>query len=493
MRLYEPKAEVRLIKAIKRKEIIPDVPVSERYGDIVAINLTKHLSDTGGIRTSKSVREPAGGFSVTIADQPIKSADKGVMDTLYGMIEPMDLIEIRFCHDPFEYAEENEGYRPPIVMRGLVSSVTRNEAMSGGKPQRQVTISGQDFGKILQIIQIFYLDNSVVGDNILSEFAFFRKYAGMSQAKEKPAKEFVEDVVNGVINTYLQRFSALADGKSIGAAVVNKWTPNVTIKGVVSPYAVASFNNVSLYQMLQSLLDVGPFNEMFVEDLEDGIQLTIRPLPYLDAKGSPIQEERASAYIIDDEDIVASSLTRTDGGVANYYWVGNSRWSMMNNETAKRLGMDGPPDSFILFDYLNSQFKYYGIRKMEVESSLGPEGYSNFEAQTKEEKPEQTKSLSSWLVERRKLLADINKDNAIFEFGTLRIRGNEHIKAGMQLYISRGADIVTTCYVVKVDHDYSPFQGFFSTLTVERGTSFIERSKAEESHYYPEMDTRGVQ
>lgn len=492
MRLYEPKAEVRLVKAIKRKEIIPDVPVADRYGNFVAIDLTQYLSEAGGIRTSKSVREPAGGFSVTIADQPMRTESMEILDTLYALVEPMDLIEIRFCHDPFEYAEEDKGYKPPIVMRGLVSSVTRSEAMAGGRPQRQVTISGQDFGKILQIIQIFYLDNSVVGDNILSEFAFFRKYAGMNEAKIKPAKEFVDDVTTGVINKYLQRFSALANGKSVGAAVINKWTPNVTIKGVVSPYAAASFNNVSLYQMLHTLLDVGPFNEMFVEDLEDGVQLVVRPLPYLDAKGNPIQEERASAYIIDDEDIVAQSLTRTDGGVANYYWVSNSRWALMNNEDARRLAMEGAPDSFILFDYLNSQFAYYGIRKMEVESSLGPEDYSNFEAQTKSDQPKQVKSLGTWLEARRKLLADINKDNVIFEFGTLRIRGNEHIKAGMQLYVSRGNDVVWTCYVVKVDHDYNTFQGFFSTLTVERGTSFIERSKAEESLYYAEIDAGGV-
>lgn len=488
MRLYEPKIEVRLIKAFQRKEIVSEVPVASRYGDLKALDLTDWLGESGVVRTSKSVREPAGGFTITLPDE----AYIWPQDTVYALVEPMDLVEIRFCHDPVDYAKPDEGYRPPIVMRGLVSSVTRNEVMSGGKPQRSVTITGQDFGKILQIIQIFYLNNSVVGDNILSELAFFQKYAGENSAKVKTGKEFVTDVLDGVINAYLKRFTSLANGESVGAKVINEWSSNVSIDGVVSPYSVASFNNTSLYQMLQTLLDVGPFNELYVEDLQDGVQLTVRPAPFLDVEGKPIQGVAAETVYLPDTDVVSVSVSRTDAGVANYYWVSNSRWTMMSNEDAKRLASVGEAGSFILFDYLNSQSAYYGIRKMEVESTLGPQEYANYEAQTKAQQPVQTNALGDWLQKRRKLLADINKDNVVFENGSMRIRGNEKIKAGMQVYLVRNDAVISTYYVTRVDHEFSPYQGFYTTLTVERGTSFIGRSQSLVPDYYPEINARGV-
>lgn len=123
MRTYEPKIEVRLIKAFPRTEIIPGTPVAGRVGDLRSIDLTEFIGDGGSIRTSKSIRQPAGGFSITFPDKPVFG------ETIYALIEPMDMIEIRFCHDPFEYSKPNEGYRPPIVMRGLVSNISRSEVM----------------------------------------------------------------------------------------------------------------------------------------------------------------------------------------------------------------------------------------------------------------------------------------------------------------------------------------------------------------------------
>ncbi len=487
MRTYEPKIEVRLVKAFARGMIVPDVPVAARYGDLGAIDLTPYLGEVGGVRTSKSVREPAGGFTITLADKvhPKK------LDTLYALIEPMDLVEIRFCHDAFEYAKPWEGYRPPVVMRGLVSSVTRNEVMSGGRPNRTVTIAGQDFGKILQVIQIFYLNNSVVGDNLLTEFAFFHKFSG-SEPKHKLASTFVGEVVDNVIHPYLKRFTSLANGESVGAKVVNSWSRSVTIDGVVSPHAVSSFNNVSLHQMLASLLDVGPFNEMFVEDLEDGVQLTVRPAPLQDALGNVIQGEKQTPYLVKDSDVVSSNLSRTDAGVANYFWVSNPQWTMMSNEEAQSLASVGPEDSFILFQYLNSQSAFYGIRKMEVQSILLPNDYDSLDAQTKEQLPVQNNALAWWIEKRRRVLADINKDNVIFEHGSLRLRGDERIKAGMQLNVSRGGGVVSTYYATRVDHDFTPYHGFTTTVAVERGTSFIARSQSANPQYFPEMNAKGV-
>jgi hypothetical protein len=491
VKVYAPQITVKLVKANPRKELVEGLPVAaDRYGNLEAIDLTPYLSETGGVQTSKSVREPAGGFTITLADRPHTAAGEGksLLETLYALIEPMDLVEIRFCRDASVY----EKGRPPVVMRGFVSTITRGETMSGDRPQRTVTIGGQDFGKILQIIQIFYLNNSAVGDNILSELAFFHKYAENEDAKNKSANDFLKAVVEKVVNPYLKELVALAKGESVGAKVVNQWEVKANIEGTVSPYGVASFVNVSLADMLGQLLDVGPFNELYVEDTEDGVQLVLRPVPFLDVKGEPIQKEKPVIIEADIDEVTASGLTRSDAGVANYYWVTDSRWTMMSNEDAQMAAQFGDQADYVLFKYPNAKSSLYGVRKMEVSIMLGDPAASQSDAVKADKLPEQVTTMGGWLDKRRKILADSNKDNVIFESGPLSMRGNEKIKAGMQLHLKRGSGKVTSFYITKVDHNYEPFRTFTTQLTLERGTNFIERAQADKSNYFPEMNTGGL-
>jgi hypothetical protein len=488
MKVYAPQVSVKLIKAQPRKDLVDGLPVAAvRYGDLAAIDLTPYLGDTGSVRTTKGVRECAGDFTITFADKPHRDAQdqaKSKLETLYALIEPMDLVEIRMCHDISDPAYKGA---PPIVMRGFVSTITRSETMSGGRPQRTITVAGQDFGKVLQILQIFYLNNSAVGDNLLSELGFFQKYALAEEAKNKSANDFVKDIVEKVVNPYLARIVSLAHGETVSAKIVNKWTVKASIEGTVSPYSVSSFVNVSLDQMLEQLLDVGPFNELYVEDTEDGVQLVVRPAPFLNVKGEPIQGVKPEAIEVDIADVIDVGLNRTDAGVANYFWVTDTRWTMMSNQDAQLAAQTGNAANFVLFEYPNCKASLYGIRKMEVQTQLGDPDYSQSDAVPADDQPDQVTALSAWLDKRRKILADANKDNVLFEAGTMSVRGNEKLKAGMQLLLKRGSGKVTGYYIVKVEHDFQPFQGFTSSLTLERGTNFIVRSQAEKPVYFSEM------
>lgn len=490
MKVYEPKVEVRLVKAIRRLDVVPGIGAdSSRYLEQRDIDLTPYLAESGGVRLTKSVREPAGAFSISLADR----AHPELFETLYALIEPMDLVEIRMAHDPSSYLDQ-AGYRLPVVMRGLVSTVVRNEAMSGERPVRRVTVSGQDFGKVLQIIQIYYLNNSVVGDNILSELAFFQKYASASDAKIKSARDFVIGIVENVINPYLARLTAFSNGDRVGAKVINKMMPAVSIEGVVSPYAVSDFRGGSLHQFLSSMLDVGPFNELYVEDRPDDVALVVRPVPFKDAGGAFIQTYAAAESVdVSDAEVVAINVSRTDAGVANYFWVASERWIMMLNESARRSAQPGSEDNFILNDYPNCDAAYYGFRKMEVSTILGPEDYVYTDAPTKDQQPVNTNAMSRWIDGRRAVLAKMNRDNVIFEQGTLRLRGNEAIKAGMYLRVLRGAadEVVSECYISSVVHDFLPFGTFTTTVTFERGTGFIARAQKPTADYRFELDGLG--
>jgi hypothetical protein len=496
MKAYLPKIQVRLVKVIRRDRVTADLAASmSRYQQNDGFELTELLGELGGVRLVKSVHEPAGGFSITLADQPLAKH----MESVYALVEPMDMIEIRMAHDPSDYAKPNEGYSLPIVMRGLVSSVTRNETMQGGKPMRSVTISGQDFGKILEIIQIFYLNNSAVGDNILSELAFFQKYSSKDEAKIKPASQFVLDMVKGVMWPYLARMLAASKSEEVGAQPISSLGVQASIMGSISPYTVASMNNVSLYRMMSTLLDVGPFNELFVRDDADHVTLVARPAPLRTPAGAWIQTAAdgtpATAEFVDitSADVIALNLSRSDAGVANYYWASNTRWTLMHNETAKSLAMTGPGGDYVMFDYPNSNASFYGVRKMEIDVALGHPAYANSDGAGMSKQPIETGKIGNWLHRQRTMLAEINKDNVIFEYGSMRLRGNEKIKAGMYLRLTRGVgEVVSEFYVTRVDHDFQPFAGFFTTVTVERGTSFASRAAAAVPVYLGEIDAGGV-
>lgn len=496
MKTYQPKIRARLVKVVRREELAPGLPAAmDRYLQNDGFDLTPFLGEVGGVRLTKGVREPAGAFSVTLADKH----HPDLMDSLYALIEPMDMIEFRVAHDPFEYAKPWEGYEVPVLMRGLVSSVTRSESMQGGKPQRAVTISGQDFGKVLQIIQIFYLNNSVVGDNVLSELAFFQKYSTASQAKVKPAAAFVLEVVENIVAPYLGKMLAASKAEEVGAQKIDGWGVKASIPGTVSPYAVASMSNVSLHAMLSTLLDVGPFNEMFVQDDPEGVTLIARPAPLRSAAGEWIQKDagggdaKAEFVTLDSVDVMSLNVSRSDAGVANYFWADNTRWSLMHNETAKMAAMTGPEGDYVMFEYPNCAASLFGVRKMEVGVSLGHPDYGNSDGPKKEVLPKETSQLGAWLHDRRRVLAEINKDNVIFESGTIRIRGNEKIKAGMYVRLVRGSGgAMSEFYVTRVDHDFRPLQGYFTTLTVERGTSFIVRAGEWRPQYHNEIDAGGL-
>jgi hypothetical protein len=74
-------------------------------------------------------------------------------DSLYALIEPMDMIEIRAARRPDKFA----GTKLPLIMRGFVSSVRRSESMGeDGTPNRTIMIQGQDSGKLLQMFAIWW-------------------------------------------------------------------------------------------------------------------------------------------------------------------------------------------------------------------------------------------------------------------------------------------------------------------------------------------------
>ncbi len=503
IKTYDPQVKVVLLKGEARSSISYsdlNAPVgddiSDRYNAIGGqrIDLSPYLGDGGGVRTSKSVREPAGGFTVTLLDKMF--TDYGAMESLYGLIEPMDMVEIRFCHDSKMMLTDNcllewDGIIP-IIMRGFVTEIRRDEAIGqDGRPTRRIVISGHDSGKILEIFMLYYLSNQALGQYYMSSIYNFLEKFGEGFGVIRDAKGFLEELTKVVINPFFN----LIVGTVADKALRDGFVAECSASGSVAPQLLSNFNNVSLYQLMKSVLDVGVFNELYIEDRPSSIALVLRPCPYADTADRPIQSAPAVEVTVNDYDIQSISVSRTDHGVSNWFWVQNNHWNMVGDVPNQIQAQTANATSVMKWDYPNCAANKYGFRNLIENVSLGPPSGTDDKPTSSSEKTAQDNSTTAkWLESRRIMLGNLNKDNVVFETGTMRVKGDENIKAGVFIKVvgNTRKSKPNRYYAVSVDHDFVPFQGFFTTISFERGTGFINRAEDSLSPYNSEWDRGGL-
>lgn len=517
VRVFDPRISVKLLKNIARESIAggdglgAEAPASGRFKGINrVIDLTPYLGENGGVRTSKGVRDPAGGFNISLADRMFQ--DSGQMESLYGLIEPMDMIEIRMAHAPTDpdYVADYQllPEKLPIIMRGFISSVRRSEVMGAdGKPARAIVISGQDYGKLWQMLQIRYLANYVLGQELLTTLKFAQNYGVNSSADFTP-NQFVFEVIHQVLNKFTSdlRVEDLMAGGGFESPVKDIEVFDLTVPDAkISPFGVNAFSGGTLHQLLSHYGDVGPWNELFLEDREEGVAVVYRPNPFFSAAGEEIQKQGKAfdteghgitqapgirEVSISDADVVSFDTGRTDANVANYFWVDNPSYSLVQGEIMRLQAGGQNPDSYYIKDYRNCAPWLYGIRMMQLQTNQG----QRIDGQGAAAMTAGNGALQSWLDERRKIIVKANRDNVVFESGSMTISGNERLRAGMYLKVKRG-DMEQKVYCTRVDQNFMPFRAYTTTLSFERGTGFIERAKrnnGRESPYLNELNASGA-
>jgi hypothetical protein len=497
--VFQPQISVVLKKNIGRANIAGNIAASERFtGTARQIDLTPYLGDGGSVVTSKSTRQPAGMFSITLAD----NFAPGELESLYGVIEPMDVIEIRMARDVSKYAGAFTRHMP-IMMRGFVTEVGRSEEMEGGgedaRPVRRVIITGQDYGKILQINQIAYLPNAVTGQLLLTYFKLFVNY-GIGANPNQDASAFVSDVITKAVIPFLadMRSTAQASGVAQGISPIMDILVDAVVQGgVVSPFGANQWPGGTIYDLLAYYGDIGAWNELFIEDREDAPHLVYRPTPFKDATGKFVQEPyistpstRPTINVVSDAELVALKSSRTDAGVANYYWVDNPSYQLVQAPILQT-AQSAPKDTFFLSDYPNSSPFLYGFRPMMVQTQQG----GRFDGQKEAVFNAQQGDAVSFVAAKRATLMANNRDNVVFESGDMRLRGNEAIKAGSIVRLVRGGGFTAEYYAHTVQHEFVPFRSYVTTVSFDRGTGFIERTQhgnGADSPYLAEMSPGGV-
>lgn len=483
IRIYQPQLEVKLHKLVQRSTTAGSTPVSERFTGSAkdrVIDLAPFLGDGSAVRTSKSIRQPAGGWQLDLVDRP--DGDVGSYETLYGLIEPMDMIEIRMRH-----GAPSSAASMPIIMRGYVTDVRRGESVSGdGRPVRKVIVSGQDYGKIWQVIQIIYLVGYMVGQSYISGFSLFEQYGIPNVVTPK---ELVDQVISKIINPYLDRLMPS------NSQMPREVKADITVGDATVSPGIQNQQG-TIYELLRYYGDVGPWNELFMEDREDGVCVVYRPNPFLKADGSgeKIQPEAPDPVYNDVpiEDIVSLTVGRSDGDVANFYWVASPRFNLVADVYRRQEATASGDKTVDLSTYQNTSTTIYGNRLMQLETQQGGPSMSTHSTGGKAADVDKAgASANDWMNKRRQVVVDSNKDNIVLESGAISMRGNEAIKPGTYIRLKRG-DLTAIYYAVQVDHEFIPFQGYFTNVTVERGTGFVERLKLGSSPYFQEQNKPGV-
>ncbi len=470
VKAYQPKVEVTLIKVVQRDKN----RTKNATGQRAVIDLTPYLSEGNTVQFSRGINQPAGVFSVNFPDVATPHAG----DSIYSLVELMDVIEIRMAREPHEYADSL-----PVVFRGFVSSIKRDEKMGNdGKPHRQVIISGRDWGGMLQAIQIFYAKNYAVGDIMLSSFPMFYAY-GVKFENLKPSS-FVYEIVDKIVNQWIDEFwlgSDLEQGLRLNVKAT-------VTQGRVSPYGFGSFEG-NIWNLLTQWTDLA-WNELIFDDTDSGSHLIYRAKPYRGIKEMPLIMEDAvepDTVELGIDAVVSLNAERNIESVFNFFHVSTPQANLNKPDLINVQSMQ--KGLVYVTDEENIDPAIYGLRKLTESSSMthedNPTGVDGLQT------PDQKKFAERhnlWLETRRDELVEMRKDASLFESGSMTLRGNERIKPGVYLNLNRG-DLQAEYYINNVSHVFEVLGAYTTEVQFIRGTGFAERL---ETPNYSNETSQGV-
>lgn len=478
--VYAPQLSVIVKKTINRKATVAEgVSVDERVQDSegTEIDLTPFLGRGSVVSVRLSTRNPdSGQFSISFPDQ--MHAD--LADSIYGLVEPMDVVEIRM-------ARESTSAELPIVLRGFISEVNRQEGMGDSGPIRTVTITGQNYSKILNIIRVIYLPTMIPSQLLLTNFSMFINY-GVESTNYDSAAAFVTKVVDNVVGEFLEKMRAGSGGDASPILSLSADAVDSPSNGEVQPFGVQDWQGGSITDLLTTFGDVGAWNELYVEERDDGPCLVYRPTPFRNAAGDLIQGGTSPSKVkVIADDVVSIQVRRTDANVANYFWVEAPRLNLVENVLMRQDMLLEPSPS--ITDYQNASPTTYGIRLMQVQSNQG----MRYDGKREEEVEDKDGAVIAQVNEKRRVLIENNKDNAVLEEGSMTLKGSEKIKAGFYVDLDRGG-FETSYYAHEVEHQFTVGVSFLTNVVFDRGTGFIQRLQRGDaaSPYLAELTTGGV-
>lgn len=339
----------------------------------------------------------------------------------YEKIASNDLLIIKMCRPP-----EKDG----IVFFGLVDDVRKSESFQGNKPTRKLTITGRGFSKALARFEIGTLSEV----NMMASSYGFLNQATIDGIGGKPPAT--------VINTLLEFCLGLgcdynfSNGKKFTNYLNKEFSGSSTDDKLTDVTSITSYSG-SLWNLMKELKDA-PFNEMFWEVHDDKPTLIFRSTPFEEADWTKLPR-----LTIKDSEIISMDIGVSDTETYVVYKVIAETFS-------------GDSEDLILPLWYEPYYKKYGLSRLEVSSLyLGT-------------------NINQTAIKTEKLF-NWNILNNSMENGSITVKGKNSYKVGTRVILeSTGIEY----YVEAVEHTFTFFEGWNTTLSLTRGLNPSKRYSA---------------
>ena len=186
-----------------------------------------------------------------------------------------------------------------------------------------------------------------------------------------------------------------------------------------------------------------PWNELFLDyDDQENPLLVFRPAPFKDLDGNLILADAGATdpgtFDLDIEAVTSLETGHSDARVANFFWVppgpGQLDTQQMLNVATLLSGAQ------LDFNYPNNAPSLYGQRRMEVATNVVPTSLTDLPTKLPPgQRVQAQQAYIAWNIARMQQLKAMNRDNAVLENGTAVVRGDETLRPGRYLRLTRGA------------------------------------------------------
>jgi len=458
--VFTPQISVILYKSSARKRNA----THDRFGAFNMLDLTPFFNEGSSVTTQRSINSPNNGFTIRLGDQFVPKYG----DSIYGLVEPMDAIEIRMSRTG----------KPMMVMRGVVTDVNLDESM-GQAAKRTVTITGNDYSAFLRMIQILFLKGSSLDDLIIQmsgqymQEKFNIPYGSMSAA------QFVGLMISNVVNTFITGLS----NNALHPILLN--LDGADADDIVYPQGYQANPEGTMWSHIQKHGNLGPFYESFFEDGESETTFCYRKPAFkkLQKDEYIFPNTSAKSFAVPPSEITAIKYSRSERDVANFYYVRAPITDFMTGMDTIVQSVMGDGQKLVTdgVGFENCDLTLFGRRSMEVNTNHGA---LLFPGMPKEEHAPAMNYVTAYLARQIGYLQQSNIDNAVFESGSITCAGRPEYKVGHYCDITWQNGLKASCYVTAVTHTFEPFKGYTSSLQYSRGTGFVNRTNAQHPYVY---------
>jgi hypothetical protein len=317
------------------------------------------------LMTRKRMGHAAGEFRLELVPRKLSNIPNA--GGWHDIVEPMDYVEI------FMWVPPRTPDRP--VMRGFIDTVAEEFDIASGTPQRRITITGRDYGKLLLITKLYDIVSDAVGPEMFRRFTeTFRKLFGLSASdpnalppSESPAMgsgqttdgpaytptRMLRTIFEGFYAPQETEILATFNNQLPGMDLVS-WVTNDPWEERLRTLSPTFFQRASVpftdTWALMSAYQHKPWRELFVAEEVDQPLLIYRPAPWLDLNGDFVQDVSKvplRTWPIHETDVINSTLMRTEQQLKNFFFTFPEQYAhfaTIMKETPRSLeGFFSPP------------------------------------------------------------------------------------------------------------------------------------------------------